>query len=129
MSESILAPEEVLDAIGQLSATDLDWLVPRVVALRLTRKGIALPQEEALLLEQIAQSIPSQIQQRYHSLIALREAGTLTAEQHIELITLTQAYERFALIRLKLIARLAELRQSTPAILVNQLGLALSPHV
>ena len=123
------APQRVLTAIEQFSLTDLDWLLPRVIALRLSRTGAALPHEEVQLLEQIAHSIPIEIQSRYKRLVALRESGSLTADQQDELVVLVPAYERLALMRLQLIARLAELRNTTPRALVEQLDLALPTHV
>ena len=121
-------PQQVLTAIEQLSAAELDWLLPRVIALRLARKGTALPHEEAHLLDQIAHSIPVEILGRYQHLIALRARGSLTADQEDELAALVPAYERVALIRLRLIGRLAQLRKTTPRDLVEQLGLALPAH-
>ncbi len=129
MSDMLYAPQRVLTAIEQLSAADLDWLLPRVIALRLSRKGAALPHKETQLLAQITHSIPVEVQSRYQKLIALRESGSLTPDQLDELITLAPAYERLALIRLQLIAQLAELRQTTPSVLIQQLGLALPAHV
>ena len=129
MSDMAYAPQRVLTTIEQFSLADLDWLLPRVIALRLSRHGAALPHEEAQLLEQITHSIPVEIQGRYQRLIALRESGSLTADQQDELAALVPAYERLALMRLQLIARLAELRNTTPSALVVQLGLALPAHV
>lgn len=129
MSNTVIQPEQVLTEIEQLSASQLDWLLPKIVALRATRKGGALPADETRLLLEIQAAIPPDITQRYHQLIALREQGELNSDQSQELATLTQAYERLALMRLQRIADLAELRRTTPSVIVHQFQLALPAHV
>ena len=129
MSNTLIQPERVLTEIEQFTATQLDWLLPRVVALRAALKGGALPADEARLLTDIQQTIPPDLTQRYQSLIALREQATLTETQAQELATLTQAYERLTVVRLQRIAELAELRRSTPSVVVRQFGLTLPAHV
>jgi len=128
MSNTLIQPERVLTEIEQFTASQLDWLLPRVVALRAALKGGALPADEARLLTEIQETIPPDLTQRYQTLIALHEQSALTEVQAQELATLAQAYERLTVVRVQRIAELAELRRSTPSAVVRQFDLALPTH-
>lgn len=95
------------------------------VAARPTAKNNrqALSVAEARLLEKINQSL-SQIQwERYRTLIASRQAGTLTPEEHSELITLSDQIEEANVTRIQYVAELAEIQQTTLPAMMKKLGL------
>ena len=52
-------------------------------------------------------------QLRFHYLIAKRDLHTLTAEEYQELLSLTQAFEKYELRRLKLLTKLADIKKFT----------------
>lgn len=82
-----------------------------------------LPKQEATLLQKINQSL-SQIQwQRYHELIGKRQAETLTPEEQMELIALSDQLEEANAKRIEYVAQLAALRKTTVPALMNELGL------
>jgi len=126
--EAQLSPEELLKAIGQLSAPELDAFALRVLALRAERVAPRLSADATELLRIINQGVPGELQQRYDELIARRRAGTLTPEGHAELLSLTKQVEQVDAHRLELLAELARLRQVQLKTLIQQLGLRPRPH-
>ena len=83
----------------------------------------ALSVAETRLLEKINQSL-SQIQwERYRTLVAKRQAGTLTPEEQSELIALSDQIEEANVVRIQYVAELAELQQTTLPAMMKKLGL------
>jgi hypothetical protein len=66
--------DELIQAANQLNETDLDQLLQEVVTLRARRKAPILPEAEALMLQQINQSIPIDLRHQYQTLRAKHEA-------------------------------------------------------
>ena len=118
-----LPVEELLKAIRQLSEPELDHLVQLTLALRAQRRAPSLPQAEAELLQEINQSIPTEIQQRYDVLITKRKVETLTPEEHAELLQLTDRIENLEAQRMMCLAELAQLRQTSLGELMEQLDI------
>jgi hypothetical protein len=115
--------EEFLTAIGQLKLPDLERFVSQVIALQAQRKAPVLPQAEAELLLRINQGIPADIQKRYDELIVKRRAETLTPDEHIELLRLTEKVEKIEAQRMKYLAELARLRRTSLTVLMKKLGI------
>lgn len=83
----------------------------------------ALSAVEASLLEKINQSL-SQIQwERYRTLVAKRQAGTLTPEEQNELIDFSDQIEEANVTRIAYVAELAEIHQTTLPAMMKKLGL------
>lgn len=83
----------------------------------------SLPRQEAELLRKINRSI-SQIQwERYDQLLAKRRTETLTSEELDELISLSDQIEAANVRRIKYLAELARLRNSTVSALIAELGI------
>ena len=83
----------------------------------------SLPRQEAELLRKINRSI-SQIQwERYDQLLAKRRTETLTPEELDELISLSDQIEAANVRRIKYLAELARLRNSTVSALIAELGI------
>jgi hypothetical protein len=80
------------------------------------------PRETELLLI-IQASLSSIAWERYHTLIAQRQAETLTVDEHQELIALTDAIETANVARLQAVAKLAQLRHTPLTALLLELGL------
>lgn len=82
-----------------------------------------LPHQEAELLRKINQS-PSQIQwERYAQLLALRQTESLTPDELAELIALSDQIEAANARRIKYLAQLARLRNTTIGALATELGI------
>ena len=90
--------------------------------------GERLTHTEAQLLIDINQSLADIPWPRYHLLVAKRQAETLTSEEQQELIALSDAIENANVQRMKYVAELARLRNTTVAALIEALGLKPVPH-
>jgi hypothetical protein len=82
-----------------------------------------LSPEEAALLRKINQGLPEVTWQEYHDLVAKRRAESLTPEEHVRLIALSDAIEEAHAERMAHLAELAQQRQVPLKTLVQQLGI------
>jgi hypothetical protein len=80
------------------------------------------PTTENILLQKIAQTLPTAIQQRYNDLRAKLQAETLTTAEHQELLNLTDTIEQFDANRLQHLLELAQLHQISLPELLDALG-------
>ena len=69
-----------------------------------------LSHEESVLLQKINHGLPEAIWQDYHDLIAKRRAETLTPEEQVRLVTLSESNSEAHAERLAHAAELAQLR-------------------
>jgi hypothetical protein len=85
--------DELLNAANQLNERDLNTLVNSILLLHACRKATILPSQEASLLLQINQGIPTDLHQHYHRLIEKRDTETLTPAEYEELLHLSDRIE------------------------------------
>ncbi len=88
-----LSTTRLLEAVERMSASELEELFARVIALRAQRKAPYLPANESELLVKINQGLPPHAQKSLNQLAAKRRDGTLTPEEHRELLSLTNQLE------------------------------------
>ena len=112
----------LLRAIEQLPDTELDTLVQRTLSMRAARRAPHLASEESELLQEINRWCPEETLTRYAELIRTRRDGTLTSDQHTELMRLNTEIEQANVARLERLARLAVFRHVTLPTLMQQLG-------
>ena len=117
-----VSSEELLRAVEQLPPPELAAFTEKVLALRLRQAAPVLSQDESELLMRINQGVPADIQLRYDTLIAKRAAETLTAEEHAELLRLTDQIEQIDANRMEQLVALAQMRQISLAQLLRDLG-------
>ncbi len=115
--------DELLKAANELDEPQLDRLIHQVAVLRVSRKAQVLPEEEAQLLQQINQGVPTDLRAQYQVLRAKREAETLTKAEHQSLIKLSCQIEQIGADRLEALATLAQLRQVSLTDLMQTLGI------
>lgn len=123
-----LSSEELLKAVSQLTSSDLDEFISQVIALQAQRRANILPQAESELLLKINQGIPLETQKRYDELIAKRQDETLTADEHRGLLQLVEQIENLEAQRVKYLAELARLRQTSLPALMESLGMRTPTH-
>ena len=123
-----VSAEELLRAVEQLEAVELDQFVDRVIALRARRRTRSLNGAEAELLRQINEGLPAGIRARYAELIGRRDAGSLTPEEHAELLRLTDQAELAEANRARALVDLARLRGQPLAALMGDLGIPTSAN-
>lgn len=108
--EAELPFDALLQAVEQLSLPDLEALMSQVIRLQAKRKAPNLSADETELMFHINQGISHNEQKRFDTLVAKRQAETLTQEEHQELIALTEEIERKDAERMKSLAELARIR-------------------
>lgn len=115
---------QLVESIVQVIQT----LSPEEQALVRQKLAIARPPaSEAELEAQIRHPLPPDIQQRYSELREKLQAETLAAEEHQELLTLTDVVEQADADRLQRLITLAQMRQVSLPDLMTQLGLQPPP--
>ena len=122
--EAQLTADELVKAVEQLDAPELERFVAQIIALQARRKTPSLSQTEAELLQGINEGVPADLQRRNGELIARRQAGQLEPEEHRELLRLTDQIEAIEARRAEHLAALACLRGISLAQLVAELGIA-----
>lgn len=118
-----LSGEQILSAIEQLSSAELERLVPRVIALRASRRAPQLAPNESKLLARIEQPLPESLKARLAELELKRDDLLLTEAEHAELTALSDQAEKLHAERLAALVELAELRGTTLPALMAQLGI------
>jgi hypothetical protein len=118
-----VSTEQLLRAVEQLPAPELDAFVAQVVALRAQRAAPHLSQQETALLLQINAGMPPSEQARFDLLVAKREAEAIADDELQELVALTDQVEQHDAQRLAALLDLAQLRHTTAPLLMDTLGI------
>lgn len=113
--------DDLLQAVKQLSSSELEWLVWQVIALRAHRKAPGLSKDESELLLKINRGMPPDIQEQYLELIDKRQSETLTPEEYDELLELTDAVEKRDAERVESLKELALIRNTSLTALMEDL--------
>jgi hypothetical protein len=92
--EAHVSTAQLLRAVEQIPEQDLDSFVAQVLMMRAQRAAPHLTPDETALLVHLTRPLPQAIQQRYDTLVRKRQAETLTAAEHQELIDLTTHIEQ-----------------------------------
>jgi hypothetical protein len=123
-----VSTEQLLQAVERLPASELDAFADRINALRTRRTAPRLRHDETALLLQINQAtLDAQAQQRFHDLVAERQAEIITPDELHELMDLTDYSEQRAVVRLAALHDLAAIRGTTVPRLMETLGIPV-PH-
>lgn len=104
---------ELLHNVGQLSTREFEEFFIKIEFLRVQKISSDAIVEENKLLKQIKTRLRSSKQVRFEYLVARRDARTITEQEFNELLKLTDDIEKNDLIRLKRIAKLADLKRMT----------------
>lgn len=124
-----VSSDELLSGVEQLSTSELDQFVHRVLALQAKRKATSLSQEETQLLLKINQGLPSEVQKRYDELSAKQREETISQSEHEELLELIEQIEKLDAERIRLLAELARIRQTSLSALMEDLGIRTPTYV
>ena len=123
MTQHALTPHELLNAAASLAAADFERFVSEVLALRAQRTGGRLSASETELLLRINRGLPADLRARYDALRARLADGTLEADEHRELLRLTDEVEHLQADRVQALAELAGLRGKRLGDLMDELGI------
>src|SRR2546426_7397890 len=105
--EANVSASELLKAAEQLNSGELDSFVRAILELRGRRAAPLVGPGEAELLRRINQGLPADLRQRFDELKVKRQCETLTAEEHAELLRLTEEVERQQVARVQALSDLA----------------------
>lgn len=120
-----LTVDHLIRAVEQLSSDELAEFTRRVIGLQ-ARRGIPLlvdEEEQALLSAIVGSRLPAESQRRLDELREKSRAGTLTPEEHAELLASVQQVERQDVVRAQALVDLADKRGITVSELMHDLGL------
>ena len=120
---SNLSTDQILAAMEQLSPSELEKLVPQVIALGAARRAPHLAPEESTLLERINEPLPHALIGRLHDLQEKRDTNSLSESEAEELLKLSDKAEHLHAERVGALADLATVRGITLTALMDQLGL------
>lgn len=123
MSTSQIETEQLLDTALQMSRTELERFVARLLALKARQETPSLTARESALLLKINQGASQDIQRRYNSLTKRRRRHKLTRPELRELLELTKQIEQHDVERLKCLSALARLRGVSLPDLMQELGI------
>ncbi len=112
---------------------ELEKFVLRTMEERLDRTGNGhaphSPRAESELLQHINEGLPAETWRQYHALIAMRDAGTLTADDQELLVGLIDQVEIAHARRMGYLVELANLRGTTLDELMDSLGIVKPTYV
>jgi hypothetical protein len=118
-----LSKQDLLEAVEQLSLSELEGFVQDIIVLKAKHHAPSLSKDETELLLKINQSLSPELQSRYQVLIDKRKEETLTEQEYQELIHLSDQVELHQAQRLEYLAQLAQLRQISLTDLMAQIGI------
>lgn len=84
--------------------------------------------DESELLLAINRGLPPEVAEQYRTLINRHRAGTLSPEEHQELLRLTDEAERLQAERIESLAELARIRNQPLGSLMEELGIRPTPN-
>ena len=124
-----VSAEQLFRAVERLPQQELETFVAQIVALRAQRSAPHLNQEETTLLLQINAGISPELQRRFNELVAKRQQETISPAELTELIQVTDEIEQRDAQRLAALIELAQHRQTTVTVLMDELGIRPPAHV
>ncbi len=111
--------KELIKGVEQLSSSEFEVFYHKLQTLRLQKMPDAIGEKENKLLKKINTPFTKKKKLRFNLLIAKRDAESLTKDEYEELLVLTEAFEKHELRRLKLLAKLADLKKTSLPEVIN----------
>lgn len=127
MSAILVNAANLLDQVRQMSAEEFDAFIERALTLRAERPTNTLSPEATKLVRRINRGLPMELRKRFDRLVARRKRGTLTAEEHQELLQLTHEVESLDADRAAALAELAKVQRVPIRSLMEQMGIKAQP--
>jgi hypothetical protein len=128
MATQFSSVPQIIEAVEQMSAEDLDKLVRNVLEIQASRRAPHLSQEQANLLRQINLNLPEPERERLRELQDKRIAEELSPDEYAELAVLTDKLEELHAQRMDAISKLADVRGVSLKEMLAQLNISLPNH-
>ncbi len=122
-NNSVTNFEVLVEGVAKLNSFELKTLFDRVNKRIVGKKELTPQEQETYLLKQIKEKIPASLVQRYKKLHLKSQNGTITENEHIEILQITDSIELRSAERIPLLEELAELKQMPLMDLIKQLNL------
>jgi hypothetical protein len=126
--EANVTRTDLLRAAQQLPTEELRAFVGDILGLQAQLNAPRLPPRESELLMQVNEGLPAALDARSRELISKRRNQSLSEEERLELVGLTEQVEQLQARRAAVLAELAELRHITLAQLMHDLGISAPAH-
>ena len=123
-----LSSDDLLQAVKQLTPSELEMFVWQIIAFHAHQKAPGLSKEESELLIKINQGIPPDVQERFDNLIAKRQSEKLTPGEYEELLRLTDQVEKLDAERVECLKELASIRHTSLTALMEELDIRTSTY-
>jgi hypothetical protein len=120
--------EDLLKAVEQLGAQELEQFVSQVMSLRAKRETPGLSAADSQLLLRINRGLPEDLSRRYTDLIARRQSENLDQDELAELRQLTDVVESLEADRVSALVELARSRGISLETLMIELGIPAPIH-
>lgn len=120
--------DDILTGVANLDIEELDKFVDKLLVLRAKRVAPNLSKEETSVLKKINRGLPPDRKKRLAQLDAKRSEGTLTGEDHQELLTIVDELEQLNIERVQYLGELAVMRGVSVRELIDQLGIRPQPY-
>jgi hypothetical protein len=131
VSRTLTLPDEVYDRLQHAAdrqGVPVDQLLARWIdTLGQENPAPGMPASEAALLREINAGLSQVAWERYHFLQERRRVGELTAEEHQELLRLSDQIEAANVGRIQRLAELARLKGVSLRTLMGDLGIQALP--
>ena len=120
--------DELLKAVGQLNADELNRLLSEVISLQAKQKSPSLSKRETELMLKINKGLSPETQKHFDELNKKRQAEKLTPSEHKELLNMIEQIEKSDAERIGYMAELARIRGISLAELMNESKIFPSSH-
>lgn len=123
LSEIEVDVDDLLKGVSSLPTDDLENFIDQVLTIRAHRRAPALSNYETELLQKITEGVPGEERVRYDELNQKLLNETLTSDEQLELIGLSDRIEEADAKRLEHLITLAQRRGTSVDQLMNELKL------
>ncbi len=105
-----VSTDALYEAVKQMPNSELDVFLQHVLSIHAKRRAPHLSHTESELLLRINEPIRAMTQARFDELVGKRDAGTLTQDEHSELLALIDEIELRDADRVAALVELAQVR-------------------
>lgn len=123
MPTTELNGKHLLNAVKRMPQEEFDAFLEEALSVRPRTTAPTLSAQETRLIKRISRGLPEELLKRHAHLRGRRKKGTLTTEEHKELVKLTHESESQDADRAAALLELAKLRRVPVRILMKQMGI------
>ncbi len=120
--------QQIISTVRRMPLADLEELVDEVLTIQAERRAPHLSGEESKLVKTIQRRLSETKQTRLRELQTLRDEDKLSADGYAELAAIVDELEQIHADRMNALLELANLRGTTVAEQMNQIGINLPDY-